>query len=84
MVLNSMIGGGMKSATKKLAADPQNTHYLLIAVLGVILIKTLAVQWSYNIIFPRLISNFGASIKNFRPLTFYESFILVILVSFLF
>lgn len=58
---------------------------LFLMVVLVFFIKVFLVQWSYNRIFPVLRYNVvGHSERNFRPLTFLESIILVILFNNLF
>ena len=48
-------------------------------------IKVILVQWSYNTIFPLLRYNMtGNNVKDFRPLTFVESIVVVILFNNLF
>ena len=50
----------------------------------VFFIKVFLVQWSYNTIFPLLRYNMTNDTKDFRPLTFVESIIVVILFNNLF
>ena len=58
---------------------------LFLMVVLVFFIKVFLVQWSYNRIFPVLRYNVvGHSERNFRPLTFLESIIVVILFNNLF
>ena len=58
---------------------------LFLMVILIFFIKVILVQWSYNRIFPILRYNMtGNSTKDFRPLTFIESIIVVILFNNLF
>ena len=58
---------------------------LFLMMFLVFFIKVILVQWSYNTIFPVLRYNVvGHSERNFRPLTFVESIIVVILFNNLF
>jgi hypothetical protein len=58
---------------------------LFLMVVLVFFIKVILVQWSYNTIFPVLRYNMtGNTTKDFRPLTFVESIIVVILFNNLF
>tara|TARA_B100000745_G_scaffold69716_1_gene41596 strand:+ start:244 stop:471 length:228 start_codon:yes stop_codon:yes gene_type:complete len=75
-----MVGGGLKSMLPK----KNKELYMILAGLVIILLKVFAVQWSYNLIWPKLVRNNGDDTSNFEPLTFYEAFIFVILISFLF
>ena len=57
---------------------------LFLMVVLVFFIKVFLVQWSYNRIFPLLRYNMTGNNKDFRPLTFIESIIVVILFNNLF
>ena len=58
---------------------------LFLMVFLVFFIKVFLVQWSYNRIFPLLRYNMtGNTTKDFRPLTFVESIVVVILFNNLF
>ena len=74
-----MIGGLVK--TSKLKID--SLHFFLV-ILAVFLIKSWLVQWSYNTIMPKLISNMTGNQHNFRRLSYLESIIVVILFNNLF
>ena len=78
--MSRMVGGGLKSMLPK----KNKELYMILAGLVIILLKVFAVQWSYNLIWPKLVRNNGDDTRNFEPLTFYEAFIFVILISFLF
>ena len=74
-----MIGGLVK--TSKLKID--SLQFFLV-ILIVFLIKSWLVQWSYNTIMPKLISNMNGNDRNFRRLTYLEAIIVVILFNNLF
>ena len=77
-----MIGGFVKG--NKMKVDSLS---LFLMVVLVFFIKVILVQWSYNRIFPVLRYNMvgqGNTTKDFRPLTFVESIIVVILFNNLF
>ena len=82
MVFNeafALMGGGVNGITKHNSMDP--FLYLLIFFF----IKIFLVQYTYNTIAPRLIMNFSdRSISNFRPLTFMEAAMFLILANNLF
>ena len=77
-----MIGGGVKNMCKKVGKNNQ-IYYFAIGVI-ILLIKTFIVQWTYNQVWPKIVSNTGGDNSQFTPLTFYESLMIVILFSFLF
>jgi hypothetical protein len=77
-----MIGGFVKG--NKMKVDSLS---LFLMVVLVFFIKVILVQWSYNRIFPLLRYNMTGhlkEVKNFKPLTFVESIIVVILFNNLF
>ena len=75
-----MIGGFVKG--NKMKIDSVSLFLILILTF---FIKVILVQWSYNTIFPLLRYNMtGNTIKDFRPLTFVESIVVVILFNNLF
>ena len=69
--------GGNKS-------DPASMFTVLIVSLLFLAIKGYLVMTTYNSIAPKLISNNGFSIQNFRPLDIWEAVLLVILTNNLF
>ena len=73
-----MFGGFIKG--NKIKIDSISLFLMLI----VFFIKVILVQWSYNRIFPVLRYNMTNDSKDFRPLTFVESIIVVILFNNLF
>ena len=74
-----MINGFVKGNKMKI-----NSLSLFLMVVLVFFIKVFLVQWSYNRIFPVLRYNMTGNNKDFRPLTFIESIIVVILFNNLF
>ena len=74
-----MIGGFIKG--NKIKIDSVS---LFLMVVIVFFIKVILVQWSYNRIFPVLRYNITNDTKKFRPLTFIESIVVVILFNNLF
>ena len=74
-----MFGGFIKG--NKIKIDSVSLFLMLILTF---LIKVILVQWSYNTIFPLLRYNITNDTKDFRPLTFVESIVVVILFNNLF
>ena len=74
-----MIGGLVK--TSKLKID--SLQFFLV-ILVVFLIKSWLVQWSYNTVMPKLISNMTGTDRNFRRLSYLEAIVVVILFNNLF
>ena len=74
-----MIAGFVKG--NKMKVDSLS---LFLMVILVFFIKVFLVQWSYNRIFPLLRYNITNTTKDFRPLTFIESIVVVILFNNLF
>ena len=75
-----MIGGFVKGNKMKI-----DSLQLFLMMILIFFIKAFLVQWSYNRIFPILRYNMTGNItKDFRPLTFIESIIVVILFNNLF
>lgn len=52
-------------------------------IIFVLLIKAYVVQITYNMMWPKIVENSGGDTSRFKPLTFYEALIMVILFSFL-
>ena len=79
-----MLGGGkkIKSVLRGQSEINQLTILLLLTLLFVL--RALVVQWAYNKVAPRLISNLGNPRQQFQPLTFEEALIFTLLVTFLF
>ena len=79
-----MIGGALK--VKKMIKD-ENTNTLFaifFMIVLVLLIKAYVVQITYNMMWPKIVENSGGDTSRFKPLTFYEALLMVILFSFLF
>jgi hypothetical protein len=74
-----MIGGFVKG--NKMKVDSVSLFLMLILTF---FIKVVLVQWSYNTIFPVLRYNMTSQQGDFRPLTFIESIVFVILFNNLF
>lgn len=74
-----MLGGLVK--TTKLKID--SLQFFLV-ILVVFLIKSWLVQWSYNTVMPKLISNMTGTDRNFRRLSYLEAIVVVILFNNLF
>ena len=77
-----MIAGFVKG--NKMKIDSVSLFLMLILTF---FIKVILVQWSYNTIFPVLRYNMTGhlkEVKDFRPLTFVESIVVVILFNNLF
>ena len=71
-----MIGGFVKGNKMKV-----DSLQLFLMVVLVFFIKVFLVQWSYNRIFPLLRYNMTGHQGDFRPLTFVESIVVVILFN---
>jgi len=79
-MINNMVGGGLKNMYKNLGQEGDINLFLL--ALFILLLKTIIVQWTYNQIWHKTWCCGDAS--KFTPITFYEAFLLVILMEFLF
>ena len=79
-----MIGGALK--VKKMIKDENTTTLFAVffMIVLVLLIKAYVVQITYNIMWPKIVENSGGDTSRFKPLTFYEALLMVILFSFLF
>ena len=77
-----MVGGGLKKKLEKMSGDSQLNLFCL--AIMILLLKTFVVQWTYNMIWPKLMVNSGQDSSRFTPLTFYEALLFVILIDFLF
>ena len=79
-----MIGGG-KKLLKMTKIKSNDIVSLIIAILVLYVARTYIVQQTYNIMWPKLVYNSSNDKdNNFTPLSFYESFLFVILIDFLF
>jgi len=70
----TQLGGGIEKNTP-------NGFIAFIVVLFVIVIKVFIVMISYNIVVPRIMDSWGRDMTRFRPITFAESFFLVLLFN---
>ena len=79
-----MIGGGLK--LQKVLKEPklENIINLIVMVLLILLLRSYIVQVTYNMMWPKIVENSGGDTSRFKPLTFYEALLMVILFSFLF
>ena len=79
-----MIGGGLK--LQKVFKEPklENIINLSIMVILILLLRSYIVQVTYNMMWPKIVENTGGDASKFRPITFYEAIMIVLLFSFLF
>ena len=79
-----MIGGALK--VKKMIKNENTTTLFAVffMILLVLSIKAYVVQITYNMMWPKIVENSGGDTSRFKPLTFYEALMMVILFSFLF
>ena len=79
-----MIGGGLK--LQKVLKEPklENIINLSVMVILILLIRSYIVQVTYNMMWPKIVENTGGDTSKFRPITFYEAIMIVLLFSFLF
>jgi hypothetical protein len=75
-------GGKVKEIIKNENINTLFTVFFMIIL--VLLIKAYVVQITYNMMWPKIVENSGGDTSRFKPLTFYESLMVVILFSFLF
>jgi len=87
-----MIGGGINGLLKgggKVEEMIKNKNIstlfaVFFMIIFVLLIKAYVVQITYNMMWPKIVENSGGDTSRFKPLTFYEALMMVILFSFLF
>ena len=79
-----MLGGGKELKSAIRGGLGTNKFGVMVMVALFFVLKVLVVQWTYNKIAPKLISNWGNSTKQFIPLTFEEALMFTLLISFLF
>lgn len=79
-----MIGGGLK--LQKVLKEPklENIIQLSVMVILILLLRSYIVQVTYNMMWPKIVENTGGDTSKFRPITFYEAIMIVLLFSFLF
>ena len=68
-----MLGGGKELKSAIRGGLGTNKFGVMGMVALFFVLKVLVVQWTYNKIAPKLISNWGNSTKQFKPLTFEEA-----------
>jgi len=78
-----MIGGASK-IQKVLTGTSFNMLSVFALCLAILLIRGYIVQITYNIMWPKIVTNTGGDNSQFTPLSYYESLMIVILFSFLF
>ena len=79
-----MLGGGKKIKSVFRGQGDINQLTILLLLIILFILRALVVQWAYNKVAPRLISNLGNPRQQFQPLTFEEALIFTLLVTFLF
>jgi len=81
---NGTLKGGGK--LKKMIKNENTTTLLgvFFMIILVLLIKAYVVQLTYNMMWPKIVENSGGDTSQFKPITFYEALMMVILFSFLF
>ena len=79
-----MIGGGLK--LQKILKEPklENITQLSVMVILILLLRSYIVQVTYNMMWPKIVENTGGDTSKFRPISFYEAIMIVLLFSFLF
>ena len=82
MTVTAILMGGGK-VKEKFMPDVSGFNVGVLVFLFVIL-KVLAVPYSYNRIMPILIRNNGGNTNSFKPITFEEALVLVLFIMFLF
>jgi len=86
--LFNLLTGGARSAKAKgttRGAQGWMWFYGLFLVLVSLLIRVFIVYYAYNLIMPKLITTLSENpekvMANYRPLTYWEALVLIILVS---
>ena len=79
-----MIGGGIKLQKMFNKANSGDIIGLFFIILVLFLLRAYIVQVTYNLMWPKIVSNTGGDSSQFTPITFYESLMIVFLFSFLF
>jgi predicted transporter len=79
-----MLGGGKKIKSIFRGESRVDSPTIILLLTLLFLLRALVVQWAYNKVAPRLISNLGNPRQQFQPLTFEEALIFTLLVTFLF
>jgi len=79
-----MLGGGKKIKSVLRGESNVNPLSVMTVLVLLFLLRSLIVQWTYNKVAPTLINNMGHQTQEFKPLTFEESLLFTLLISFLF
>ena len=79
--LYNLLTGGAKKTKNNFGM----VIYALILVIISLIIRIFIVYYSYNLLVPKLISTFSENpdkvLSHYRPLTYWEALILIILIS---
>ena len=87
MVFNILSNFGMnliqKGGAKAVMGQGTGINMLALFIVAIlaIMMRAFIVQISYNAVAPKLVDNLGVDSTNFRPITFMESVLLVILAQ---
>ena len=79
-----MIGGGIKLQKIFNKSNSSDIIGIFLITLVLFLLRAYIVQVTYNLMWPKIVSNTGGDPSQFTPITFYESLMIVFLFSFLF
>jgi len=79
-----MIGGASKIQKMFKTGNTDTMISLFMMTILILLLRTYIVQITYNMMWPKIVTNTGGDNSQFTPLTYYESLMIVILFSFLF
>ena len=83
-----LLGNGsssiMKGGASQLGGGYGNGFFFFLVSLSVLLIKSLLVMVTYNIVVPRILESYSVDLSRYRNLNFGESVLLVILFNNLF
>ena len=84
-LFNLLTGGAKKGTVAKGTNGGWMWFYGLFLVLVSLLIRVFIVYYAYNLIMPKLITTLSENpekvMANYRPLTYWEALVLIILVS---
>lgn len=81
-VMRNMSGGGKMDRVSS-GAGVSGLYVFLFSLL-MLLVKAFLVMLSYNYVMPDLLSSYGVDMRSYRPLTFVNALLLVILFNNLF
>ena len=79
-----MLGGGKKIKSILKGSKDVNSVAIIVMLVLFFILRVLVVQYTYNKVAPRLISNLGNPKQQFKPLTFEEALLFTLLITFLF